>query len=400
MLGMSGMGQPEAPLGAVRAIKIEMGDRPLITPISDGSGSGHPGFSPTENGLVRHDSISSAPLHAMRINSIGGDHGSFSEGESVMMGHTSVSGGPRPAIRHAESDSEDHGYFANRNEMMMRQNSVTGMPRQVMAMQGNHMDSDSEDMRARQRSISGANPQAIPTADRHIESDSDDHRFFGDRDDMLMRQKVPRQAVASALRRAEGPRDAPGEDGLYPMSFDPLDSAYEMPNALTRQNSMSSIPRQSMGPPARRVDATGADHGSFSEGEGLMMMRQKGHAAAAAHRAEQAAHTRVAADGTLYPDSFDPLDDAYEMPDAMDDSEIENAAQYQGAFTTDAPNGPVPATSGGQTRQGAGQYQSINAALNENLDWDPFGLTASMAFPSSQFAFTQAQPQAPVRGNM
>lgn len=36
------------------------------------------------------------------------------------------------------------------------------------------------------------------------------------------------------------------------------------------------------------------------------------------------------------------------------------------------------------------QYPSMTQLLDQNLDWDPFGLSASMAFPAQQFHFDQA----------
>jgi hypothetical protein len=37
-----------------------------------------------------------------------------------------------------------------------------------------------------------------------------------------------------------------------------------------------------------------------------------------------------------------------------------------------------------------GQYPSMTQLLDQNVDWDPFGLSASMAFPNQQFQFDQA----------
>lgn len=35
-------------------------------------------------------------------------------------------------------------------------------------------------------------------------------------------------------------------------------------------------------------------------------------------------------------------------------------------------------------------FPSMTQLLDQNLDWDPFGLSASMAFPTQQFQFDQA----------
>lgn len=36
------------------------------------------------------------------------------------------------------------------------------------------------------------------------------------------------------------------------------------------------------------------------------------------------------------------------------------------------------------------QYPSMTQLLDQNLEWDPFGLSASMAFPTQQFQFDQS----------
>lgn len=35
------------------------------------------------------------------------------------------------------------------------------------------------------------------------------------------------------------------------------------------------------------------------------------------------------------------------------------------------------------------QYPSMTQLLDQNLDWDPFGLSASMAFPAQHYQFDQ-----------
>ena len=50
---------------------------------------------------------------------------------------------------------------------------------------------------------------------------------------------------------------------------------------------------------------------------------------------------------------------------------------------------PHDAGSASQPTSAAGQYPSMTQLLDQNLDWDPFGLSASMAFPTQQFQFDQ-----------
>ncbi|KAI1828306.1 hypothetical protein F4861DRAFT_535268 [Xylaria intraflava] len=90
----------------------------------------------------------------------------------------------------------------------------------------------------------------------------------------------------------------------------------------------------------------------------------------------------------------------YDAPtDLMEDTETEGHPPYTPGYTVPPPNmpiqpptstssGPPPVTSaadhGGQTQ---GQhYPSMTQLLDPALDWDPFGLSASMAFPT-QFSF-------------
>lgn len=51
--------------------------------------------------------------------------------------------------------------------------------------------------------------------------------------------------------------------------------------------------------------------------------------------------------------------------------------------TTTAPDGPL---SGHPAHSQHGQYPSMTQLLDPAIDWDPFGLSASMQFPT-QFAF-------------
>jgi hypothetical protein len=93
----------------------------------------------------------------------------------------------------------------------------------------------------------------------------------------------------------------------------------------------------------------------------------------------------------------------YDAPDMLDDSEIETPSgpgPYPSTYGTDpsqsmvmspttaSPIQQLPPRSGplhhGQVTQAA--YPSMTQLLDSGIDWDPFGLSASMAFPT-QFSF-------------
>ena len=92
----------------------------------------------------------------------------------------------------------------------------------------------------------------------------------------------------------------------------------------------------------------------------------------------------------------------------IDDSEVDTPSgggPYPPGFNTSESNHPLmlsPATSNGaghhlqdhiqsvQPTASGGQYPSMTQLLDQNLDWDPFGLSASMAFPTQQFQFGQS----------
>ncbi|KAM5351256.1 hypothetical protein ACJ41O_003979 [Fusarium nematophilum] len=93
--------------------------------------------------------------------------------------------------------------------------------------------------------------------------------------------------------------------------------------------------------------------------------------------------------------------------DMIDDSEIEtpggphgytpgfNGDNQQPMMMSPASNGPghqmtpshEPVHQQPQTSHS--QYPSMTQLLDQNIDWDPFGLSASMAFPTQQFQFDQ-----------
>jgi hypothetical protein len=85
--------------------------------------------------------------------------------------------------------------------------------------------------------------------------------------------------------------------------------------------------------------------------------------------------------------------------DMVDDSEIETPSgpgPYPSGFGSDGgqPMMLTPTSNGsGQPVHHAQasnqQYPSMTQLLDQNLEWDPFGLSASMAFPTQQFQFDQ-----------
>jgi hypothetical protein len=79
----------------------------------------------------------------------------------------------------------------------------------------------------------------------------------------------------------------------------------------------------------------------------------------------------------------------------LEDSEMENTSSrtfgdnFGGGDalmitpTTNASGQNAPATSQG--------FPPMPSLMEQNLDWDPFGLSASMSFPAQQFQFDQTQ---------
>ena len=90
--------------------------------------------------------------------------------------------------------------------------------------------------------------------------------------------------------------------------------------------------------------------------------------------------------------------------DMVDDSEIETpsgrSAFGGAAFNSDTTQpmllsptstGPAHHEQGGHHASIAGHpFPTMTQLLDQNLDWDPFGLSASMAFPGQQYPFDQA----------
>ncbi|RFU73566.1 meab [Trichoderma arundinaceum] len=87
------------------------------------------------------------------------------------------------------------------------------------------------------------------------------------------------------------------------------------------------------------------------------------------------------------------LEQEYEA-DMVDDSEIETPSgpgPYPGGFHSEQqPMLLSPASTGpGHHVTTSSQYPSMTQLLDQNADWDPFGLSASMAFPGQPFQFDQ-----------
>lgn len=90
--------------------------------------------------------------------------------------------------------------------------------------------------------------------------------------------------------------------------------------------------------------------------------------------------------------------------DMVDDSEIETPSgpgPYPPGFPNDGAQMLSPSSNGpghhmphndpphhGQTSNQ--QYPSMTQLLDQNLDWDPFGLSASMAFPPQAYPLDQS----------
>lgn len=74
----------------------------------------------------------------------------------------------------------------------------------------------------------------------------------------------------------------------------------------------------------------------------------------------------------------------------MDDSELESGRT--GSFATaygdeTSQSLLMSPTSQSSAPNGDHPFPTMNQLLDQNLDWDPFGLSASMAFPNTQFQF-------------
>lgn len=80
----------------------------------------------------------------------------------------------------------------------------------------------------------------------------------------------------------------------------------------------------------------------------------------------------------------------------VEDSEIDTPSgpgPYPAGFNGDHQPmllSPVSTAPGHQVPTSTSQYPSMTQLLDQNVDWDPFGLSASMAFPTQQFPFDQS----------
>ena len=89
----------------------------------------------------------------------------------------------------------------------------------------------------------------------------------------------------------------------------------------------------------------------------------------------------------------------YDAPELIDDSELDTPSgpgPYPAAFVNEAPHPmAISPTSSGpghhvpmstESMMSGQPFPSMTQLLDSNLDWDPFGLSASMAFPT-QYSF-------------
>ncbi|KAI3336368.1 hypothetical protein HD806DRAFT_3448 [Xylariaceae sp. AK1471] len=150
--------------------------------------------------------------------------------------------------------------------------------------------------------------------------------------------------------------------------------------------------RTAMPPPMKQplTSMSGILHGPRQQ-----MMQQQQHQATSGPRPP-----------SIYPTSFQShfqqLEQEYDAPtDMIDDAEPDGQSQnpYTSGYpvppppgmsmqpSSNAPPGQPPASSPDHSGQTQGQnYPSMTQLLDPALDWDPFGLSASMAFPT-QFSF-------------
>ena len=84
--------------------------------------------------------------------------------------------------------------------------------------------------------------------------------------------------------------------------------------------------------------------------------------------------------------------------DMLDDSELEtpngagaffNSDTTQPMLLSPTSTGPAHHDQAQNLQASAQGFPSMTQLLDHNLDWDPFGLSASMAFPNQQFSFDQ-----------
>lgn len=94
---------------------------------------------------------------------------------------------------------------------------------------------------------------------------------------------------------------------------------------------------------------------------------------------------------------LDQLEHEYEQGDMMQDTELDGGAGNE-PFPTSYGAGdnmmvsPTSTTPSHQLPASGSGFSSMSQLLEQNLDWDPFGLSASMSFPNQQFQFEQPAP--------
>lgn len=93
---------------------------------------------------------------------------------------------------------------------------------------------------------------------------------------------------------------------------------------------------------------------------------------------------------------LDSLEHEYDQhADMMQDSELDNGAHtepYPHSFGSGDSMivSPTSATASHQIPGSGPGFSSMSQLLEQNMDWDPFGLSASMNFPTQQFPFEQS----------
>ncbi|KAJ6787973.1 hypothetical protein PWT90_07079 [Aphanocladium album] len=95
---------------------------------------------------------------------------------------------------------------------------------------------------------------------------------------------------------------------------------------------------------------------------------------------------------------LDQLEHEYDhQGDMMQDSELDNGASHEAFPHPFGGNdnmmvSPTSTTASHQIPGSGPGFSSMSQLLEQNLDWDPFGLSASMNFPTQQFQFEQPAP--------
>lgn len=95
---------------------------------------------------------------------------------------------------------------------------------------------------------------------------------------------------------------------------------------------------------------------------------------------------------------MDHLEHEYDhQGDVMQDSELDNSAGHESFPHSFGGNdnmmvSPTSTTASHQIPGAGPGFSSMSQLLEQNLDWDPFGLSASMNFPAQQFQFEQPTP--------